>query len=252
MRVVLVLGKAQQGKTTLAWKLLRDDAVRLLALDPVRSRPFSEAIARQDARAFSTWTDLSVFLAGVSANGKWRAVLRSQDEADYVYALQNAPFYRHVTLLVDEGLWVVDSKDAYPWFKKAARANAHFGGGLGVPLWITAQRPTDLPPDVRSQGTQVISFRQDEPRDLAFLAERFSPSFAEEVAALGNHRWVAYPPLNGENENASVDENAVVGSSGGSRILGTHRAIPSSQRGDAAEAAPVGEVSGNHGEQTPD
>lgn len=251
MRVVLVLGKAQQGKTTLALKLLQRDAVRLLTLDPVRSHPFSAAIARRDAQAFSTWTALSGFLAGDSASGNWRAILRSQDEADYVEALRNATFYRHVTILVDEGLWFVDSRDAYPWLKKAARANAHFGGGIGVPLWITAQRPSDLPPDIRSQATQVISFRQDEPRDLAFLAERFSPSFAEDVAALGNHRWAAFPPLNdGGNENASVGTDASLGSGGRRCICGADSAIPTTQlRG---EVAPVGEVTGGNGEQTPD
>lgn len=195
MRVVLVLGKAQQGKTTLAYRLTSHTSRRLLVLDPVRSRPLTDAIGQRDAEPFSTWAALAAFLASESANGAWRAVLRSVNESDYARALQAAPYYCHVTLLVDEALWFVDSAACFPALVRCARANAHFGGGIGVPLWLTAQRPMDVPPDIRSQATQVVSFRQEEPADLKFLSERFGPSFAESVAGLGDHRWNADPPL---------------------------------------------------------
>lgn len=228
MRVVLVLGKAQQGKTTLAYKLVKNTSQRTLVLDPVRSKPLTESIGQQDAGAFSTWAELAAFLASDSASGKWCAVLRSTSEADYARALQAAPYYRHVTLLVDEALWFVDSGSCYEPLKRCARANAHFGGGVGVPLWLTAQRPMDIPPDIRSQATQVISFRQEEPRDLAFLSERFSPSFAESVAELNDHRWLADPPLSKEVSYGTLGQ-------GGN---GRH-----SRRGDSVDAVPTGAAS---------
>lgn len=247
MRVVLVLGQAQQGKTTLAWKLVRGGlaAPRVLVLDPVRSKPLSKAIEALDARAFSTWRGLSAWLASGQADGAWRAVLRSQQEADYAVALQAAPYYRHTALLVDEALWFVNSREAYEHLRKCARANAHFGGGLGVPLWLTAQRPMDIPPDIRSQATTVISFRQEEPRDLAFLAERCSPQFAEEVAALSNHNWVSYPPLNGEERSyADVEPESSVGNGGSRRAVGGVSAFPAGEHHREAEAVGQGVANG--------
>lgn len=239
MRVVLFLGKAQQGKTTLAWRAIKRTTRRVLVLDPVRSKPLTDAITALDAEPFLTWAALAEFLASESANRPWRIVLRSQDESDYARALQAAPFYCNTSLLVDEALWFVDSDLCYTPLKRCARANAHFGGGLGVPLWLTAQRPMDIPPDIRSQATQVVSFRQEEPRDLAFLSERFGPSFAEEVAGLSDHRWIADPPLEGYIYDG-LDEGDSRGHRGRGHSVGS---VPTGPRPERHfEASPVDKV----------
>lgn len=163
---------------------------RLLILDPVRSKPFT-ALIRKGAHQFATWTELSRFLA--SANGRWVAVLRSMDSSDYTKALENAQFLRHATVLADEALTLVSDTETREKLTKVARANAHFGNGIGVPLWVTAQRPMDLAPNVRSQATCFISFRQDEPSDLTFLAQRCNAEFAEKISQLNGHEWLSYP-----------------------------------------------------------
>lgn len=199
-RVTLIVGQAQQGKTTLALKVLRQEAVRGLILDPVRSKPFSGM-----EPTFPSWGTLCQFLASTKASGRWIVTLRSMDFPDYVWALRAAPYYRHVTLLVDEGLTFAQDRDAYDPLVKLCRMNAHFGGGLGVPVLITAQRPMDLPADVRSQADRWFSFRQEEPRDLQFLSERCSPSFAEQVAGLAPHKFLIFPPSSEAAEESNDD-----------------------------------------------
>lgn len=241
MRVVLVLGQAQTGKTTLAWRLLKRLAPRVLALDPVRSKPLTAAVSQRDAVAFLSWAALASFLAGESQPRNWRAVLRSPEENDYAMTLHMAPYFRHVTILADEALWLFGSAANTPLIK-CSRANAHFGGGIGVPLWLTAQRPMDIPPSVRSQADQIISFRQAEPRDLGFLSERCTPDFAECVAALGPHQWAAYPPLP-DVERGSEHAERQGDYRGGNRRAagdGDFSGVPESQRNQQAAPDWVG------------
>jgi hypothetical protein len=204
-RVTLVVGQAQQGKTTLALAILQQEAVRGLILDPVRSKPFTNL---PGARVFPSWTALCTFLGSREAEGRWTVLLRSLEFEDYTWALRAAPFYRHVMLLVDEGLTFAQDKEAYDPLVKLCRMNAHFGGGLGVPAIITAQRPMDLPADVRSQADRWYSFRQEEPRDLQFLSERCSPDFADQVAGLGPHQYLTFPPTSAATRKGLHDEQA--------------------------------------------
>ncbi len=197
-RVTLVTGMAQQGKTTLAFKVVRAESARVIILDPVRSKPF-----RDVPLVWESWDDLAEFLASnPDAGGRWVGCLRSLEFSDYVAALKAAPCYRHTTLFVDEALTFTADQSSLQPLVKCARMNAHFGHGIGMPLVLTAQRPGDLPPDVRSQVTCWYSFRQEEPRDLAYLAERCSPSFAAEVAGLPPHEYRVFPPT-----TKAVEEN---------------------------------------------
>jgi len=196
-RVTLIAGMAQQGKTTLALRVVLAESPRVIVLDPVRSKPFKSV-----PLAWDSWDELAAFLASPQATGRWIGCLRTMEFADYGMAMRAAPCYRHTALLVDEALSFTTDPETLDALVKCARSNAHFGNGLGVPLVLTAQRPGDLPPDVRSQVTRWYSFRQEEPRDLTYLAERCSPSFAEEVAGLPPHEYRVFPPL-----TAAVEEN---------------------------------------------
>ena len=189
-RVTLIAGMAQQGKTTLALRVIVAESPHVIVLDQVRSKPFQGV-----PLAWDSWESLAAFLASERADGRWIGCLRTMEFADYGAALRAAPCYRHTALLVDEALSFTTDPETLDALVKCARSNAHFGNGLGVPLVLTAQRPGDLPPDVRSQVTRWYSFRQEEPRDLTYLAERCSPSFAEEVAGLPPHEYRVFPPL---------------------------------------------------------
>lgn len=198
MRVVVVTGMAQTGKTTLALKEVQRHAARVLVLDPARSKPFDVPLVKK----VQSFSQLAYFIVNEGHAPRWVVALRSEEPGDYVKALRYARCYRHVTVLVDEALIFVQDREALHWLVRAARTNAHYGQGLGVPFWFTVQRPTDLPTDIRSQMTKFYSFRHEEPRDLAFISERCSPSFATEVAALQGHDWLTWP----QNASAAKGE----------------------------------------------
>lgn len=190
MRVTLVAGQPRQGKTTLALAVARREAARLVVLDPVRSR------ALRSVRGVDSWGKLARWLASPNAGGsKWEIALRSEEPSDYAAALRYAKHYRYVALLLDEVLTFTSDRDSLPWLVKAARTSAHFGGGAGVTLYMTAQRPYDIPPDVRACLTRVFMFATREPGDLEYLA-RFTldPDLAAQVAGLAPHHFLEFPP----------------------------------------------------------
>ncbi len=189
MRVTLVCGMAQEGKTTKALALIEAEADRAICLDVVRSKALAPIVT-----TWRTRQELAAFLASPESGGTWLGCVRSGDFADYVWVLRAAPYLRHCTLLIDEALTFATAADSQDPLIHLARMNAHFGGGIGVPIILTAQRPLDLPPDVRSQATRVVSFRQREPRDLQWLAGFCSPDFSEQVAELPPHQCITFPP----------------------------------------------------------
>lgn len=240
-RVTLVTGQAQQGKTTLALALARKEAARLLILDPIRSKPFRPVVT-----TWRNWPELRSFLEGREARGRWEGKLSSQNFPDYTEALAHAPFYRHVTILVDEGMLFAGDLEAGEYLINASRMNAHYGGGLGVPLIITAQRPNDLPRDVRSQVDRWFSFRQEEPGDLKYLAERCNPDFAAKVAGLPPHQWLQFPPskaVAGEEADGHARQGVSLGDGRGAG----HPRSPADVPEDQPDPSPSGdpEVTGS-------
>lgn len=189
MRVTLICGMAQQGKTTRARALLEREATRAICLDVVRSKALAGIPLSWGSKA-----ELAEYLVGPKSGGRWIGCLRSAVFADYVWVLQAAPYLRHCTLLIDEALTFATAPESIEPFTYIARMNAHFGDGLGVPVLLTAQRPLDLPPDIRSQVTRIVSFRQREPRDLQWLAGFASPEFAAAIAELPVHESLEFPP----------------------------------------------------------
>lgn len=227
MRVTLVAGQPRQGKTTLALVTARREAARLIVLDPVRSR------ALRSVRGVESWPKLATWLASPSAAGSlWEIALRSEEPSDYAATLQYAKYYRHVAILVDEVLTFTSDRDALPWLVKAARTSAHFGGGAGVTLYMTAQRPYDIPPDVRACLTRLLMFATREPGDLEYIA-RFTldPDLAAQVAGLAPHEFLEFPPttetpLRAQRLDGMEASHDAVVPHGGTRSGGASGVVP--------------------------
>jgi hypothetical protein len=189
VRVTLVAGMAQQGKTTLALRVAALEARRLIVLDPTRST------ALATVPGVPSWTILSRWLVTPGAQApRWAVALRSDDPADYAELLRHLKYLRHATVLVDEVLTFTSDPEALPWLVRAARTSAHYGGGTGLSLLMTAQRPMDAPRDVRSQITRLFMFQTREPGDLEWIARYTQdPDLAAQVAGLAPHQFLEHP-----------------------------------------------------------
>lgn len=93
---------------------------------------------------------------------------------------------RPVVLVADEvGAWTDSS--AHPQCHRARSeliSLATNGRHRGIALALVAQRAANVPLTVRSQLSEIVTFRQDEPEDLAALAERIGEEQANGAAAL--------------------------------------------------------------------
>lgn len=61
-----------------------------------------------------------------------------------------------------------------------------------MPLVLIAQRAMMVAPGARAQASLIVSFRQNDPKDIAALAERIGQERAAKVAALPRRRFVVW------------------------------------------------------------
>lgn len=197
------VGKTGMGKSHLVKELLRTfgaKGVQIVALDvndeysrhgrpssvrtlgPLRDRVTAAELARKPELLLEQRLSLAVV---PDATPKQRArafimVSRMLRGAD-----------RRVLFLVDETGSVINSS-LHPDCHKAAAelaVVATSGRHQSISLFIVAQRAAQIPPDVRSQASEWIVFRQDEVSDLDALAERLGKDFSQRTRALqlGQH-----------------------------------------------------------------
>lgn len=103
-----------------------------------------------------------------------------QAAADFATLLAGIENTGNVCLLLEElGVWAGHAEELVNY---AATQSRHWGDG--VPLVLVAQRAVQIPKTARTQATQLISFRQDDPADLAALAEIAGQPFADDVKRL--------------------------------------------------------------------
>lgn len=199
-RVTLFCGKTQQGKSTLALFMALKEWDRTIVLDSARARVF-ERIA--PGGHFASWAELAKWLrTDGSRIQRWVVALRSKRPEDYAAALRCSEHMRGVLLFCDETHKLCRMEGVREPLELVALTGAHYGGGAGVGLYMVAQRPGSVPINIRSQAERVITFKQTEPRDIAWLAEwSGSQDWAAGVAGLADHRHTTWPA------NLTVREN---------------------------------------------
>lgn len=103
----------------------------------------------------------------------------------------------------------------------AMQALVRFGRRERVSCIFISQRVYDCPIDIRSQLTDVISFRSHEPRDLEHLAKMVGREKAQKVLALRGHSYYRYDLTTDEEPRMGGRANVECskGSSYGDRSL---------------------------------
>lgn len=216
-RVTLFCGKTQQGKSTLALWLALREWPRTIVLDSARSRVFNRIAP---GGHFAAWSDMAKWLQTDGGRiARWCIVLRSKRPEDYAAVLRCAEHMRGILIFCDETHKLCRMEGVREPLELCALTGAHYGGGAGVGLYMVTQRPGSVPINVRSQAERVLTFRQTEPRDIAWLQEwSGSEEWAASVAGLADHQHAVWPA----NATVSKEDSNEVAALGNNR--GGHRA----------------------------
>jgi hypothetical protein len=195
---IVVVGKTGTGKSTAVKDALRgwqSRGVKAVALDPcdeysrhgrpsgliqlgpLRHRCTAAELAKKPSRLLDPRLSLAVVPDARTPHAQARAFLLVERLARAAGSM---------LLVLDEvGVWT-DSTFG-PATTQAGRvlaALAQNGRHDGLALVLIAQRASSIPKSARAQATDIWAFRQDEPSDVAALAERIGDEQAGQVSRL--------------------------------------------------------------------
>lgn len=192
--IYLVIGRREQGKTTLARKMTLAAPSRL-TFDPRRMIRAAGAMHIQRAAELPDAVD--ALLDAESQSGE---IIYAPLEDDVQFAFSKfsaevkrwmieAPT-RHVAILIDE-VSFVDLKDpAFQWVLRCSlRDNTH--------IVMTSHRPVDIPPKVRAIADHWLLFACREPRDLDAVEDRCTMRVREVVQTLPPRHFIHWNDAKG-------------------------------------------------------
>lgn len=163
--IIIVLGKTGQGKSI--WtRYYCKNLPRVFASDLL-----------QDFRANYVTRDALIKLHYdqiINDDSKFRIATY---EADDLSLLGSIAFLQGTCHLVMEemGFYFEPGSRAPSWMREAAFLGRH----RELSLILTAQRPTSIPTDLRSQASRIICFNQIEKSDIGWLSSYFGERMDE-------------------------------------------------------------------------
>lgn len=186
--IYIIIGRRELGKTTLADRMLKGLPLRFVI----------------DARRMIQQRDSSIiyenYVAGASdamyeaidSQGQYTEVIYQPHEDDleaafvvWTRTIKNIAIeYHHLRIgvLVDEASFYNLNDATFQWLAKCTpRDNVH--------IFITAHRPTDIPPKIRSIADHWFVFHMTEKSDLDRIAEK-SPEAADAASKLRDRDYV--------------------------------------------------------------
>lgn len=181
--IFLVIGRREQGKTTLAYHMAAKSPQRVI-FDPrgdifrgervTNSGDLAEAMAEMWANP--AITDICYTPAGDSKAG---FVLFSREIQQWVVRDK----FRPLAVLVDELAFAELNNDHFRWVARCCSRNH-------LDVFITCHRPTDVDVDTRSIADHWLLFPCRQEHDLDVIRKRCNADVCEEVQALKPRQFV--------------------------------------------------------------
>lgn len=159
--LILVLGKTGSGKTS--W--LRHHVMTRVRRALIVDAGFNEF----DASAMPSFDILCQVLEGCCDSHFWR-VSYTPISSEFPFVLEAAARVGNLHLVLEEADRLPSPSDCTAYDEIITR-----GRHYGVSILAAALHPYKLPADLRRQATRIITFRQHEPRDLAWLSDVMGP-----------------------------------------------------------------------------
>ena len=153
--IVMVIGRTGQGKSI--WtRIYSKPFKRVFAFDPLRE--FRANYVTEEG--LIKLHDESL----LSADHNMRIGVSDIDSIDLLGSL--AFVHGNAWLIIEEGGFIFPNGSRSPnWLREACFLGRH----RELNILITAQRPTSIPVDLRSQASRVICFNQREQNDMKWL-----------------------------------------------------------------------------------
>lgn len=168
--MILIFGKKGTGKTTLAKKLVSVHKKNLIILD----------VNNEYQEYGEIYNNLPDFLQAIRKNEF--PIRYFSDETESFFSLLY--YFRNITLLIDE-LHIFTSPYGFSSsLLKLVRLQRH----INLKIYGVSQRIAEVSRTITAQKDKIITFRQEEPRDLKILEEYgFDP---EEVKNLKKFQYL--------------------------------------------------------------
>ncbi len=180
--ILTIFGMKGSGKSTLVKKIL-PEFPRVIVLDT------NQEYERDVAVIFSDLLEAVDFLKGYAENDDPFSMAYVPDELpeDGITFLRMAATVPRSLVVVDEAhMYCSASVMPYP-VQRLVRLGRH----SEISQVYVAQRPAALPRDLTAQSDLVVSFRQHEGRDVAYMTGLFGRS-AESLKTLSDYRVEVY------------------------------------------------------------
>jgi DNA helicase HerA-like ATPase len=190
--VILIFGKTGSGKSTLARSILKRFD-RVIIFDTLEE--YSGVIVLE---SYEDFTDF------FSRNPEHFIVAcRFRSELSYEYAARAAFQIQNLLLVLEEAdiyLRSVSFNDPENPYNNLVKRGRH----AGISLLAITQRPHLIDITLRAMKTEAITFRMDEPRDVAYLEDW--GFHAEEITTLPHFKYARL-----SNDFESPEKNTIPG-----------------------------------------
>lgn len=203
--VAAIVGKRGTGKSTAAKALLArllEEGARVVAVDPhdeysregvqtdhVTLGPLDDRVTMAELREHpEILADPYLSLAVKSSIDPEVLAAEVAELIDLLVAhgpLDSKPEEVGVLLVLEEMALLFGNRDAEKKLNILATQSRHWG----MPVLFVAQRLVHVPLTARSQLSILLSFRQDQPADLAALEDLAGRAFVDQVRQLGRGEW---------------------------------------------------------------
>lgn len=186
--IYVIIGRREKGKTTLADRMLKALSLRFV-IDARRM-----INQRDPGIIYENYADGAVAAIdeALDSDGAYNEVIYQPHEDDlqgafniWVHKLKQVAIEqptRRIGVLVDEASFYDLNDAAFQWLAKCTpREYVH--------IFITAHRPTDIPPRIRAIADHWFVFHMTEKSDIERIAEK-SPEAADAASKLRDRGFV--------------------------------------------------------------